>query len=90
MRERYLLLTATLSYEDFDSFVRRKAVWHEELAELKESTLQRLRSNLFRMLHEAALLTDEGYILQAVLSQRVASALSAQGTERRTVLPGDR
>ena len=43
VRERFLLLTPTLGYEDFDSFVRGKALWHEELAELKESTLRKLR-----------------------------------------------
>ena len=28
LRERFLLLTPTLDYEDFDSFVRGKALWH--------------------------------------------------------------
>lgn len=75
VRERFLLLTSTLTYEDYDSFVRGKALWHTELAEVKDSTLRRLRSNVFRMLNEAGLLSDRGHLLQAVLSQRVASAL---------------
>ena len=33
LRERFLLLAPTLEYEDFDSFVRAKALWHEELAD---------------------------------------------------------
>ena len=78
VRERFLLMTPTLSHEDFDSFVRGKALWHAELAELKDSTLRKLRANLFRMLHEAGLLSDGGYLLQSVLSQRVASALAAR------------
>ena len=78
VRERFLLLTSTLGYEDFDSFVRGKALWHSELAELKESTLRKLRANVFRMLNEAGLLSDDGHLLQAVLSQRVASALAAR------------
>ena len=78
VRERFLLMTPTLSYEDFDSFVRGKALWHGELAELKDSTLRKLRANLFRMLHEAGLLSDGGYLLQSVLSQRVAGTLSAR------------
>ena len=78
VRERFLLLTPTLSYEDFDSFVRGKALWHSELAELKESTLHKLRANVFRMLNEAGLLSDSGHLLQAVLSERVASALAAR------------
>lgn len=78
VRERFLLLTATLGYEDFDSFVRGKALWHSELAELKESTLRRLRSNVFRMLNHAGLLSDGGHLLQVVFSPRVASALAAR------------
>jgi hypothetical protein len=78
VRERFLLLTPTLGYEDFDSFVRGKTLWHEELAELKESTARRLRSNVFRMLRDAGLLSDGGHIVQAVLSQRVAAVLAAR------------
>jgi hypothetical protein len=78
VRERFLLLTPTLSYEDFDSFVRGKSLWHSELAELRESTLHKLRANVFRMLNEAGLLSDSGHLLQAVLSERVASVLAAR------------
>ena len=78
VRERFLLMTPTLNYEDFDSFLRGKALWHAELAELKDSTLRKLRANLFRMLREAGLLSDRGYLLQSVFSQRVASALAAR------------
>ncbi|MEQ7008504.1 DUF1819 family protein [Actinopolymorpha sp. B17G11] len=78
VRERFLLLAATLGYEDFDSFLRGKALWHDELANLKDSTLRRLRSNIFRMLVEAGLLSEDYCILQAVLSTRVSDALSAR------------
>ncbi len=78
LRERFLLLASTLQYQDFDSFFRTKALWHEELAEIKDSTLQRLRSNVFKMLREAELLSKAGDIMPAVLSARVAAALSAR------------
>ncbi|WP_367277729.1 DUF1819 family protein [uncultured Arthrobacter sp.] len=77
VRERFLLLTPTLTHEDFDSFVRGKSLWHAELAELMDSTRRKLRSNLFRMLNEAGLLSG-GCIQQAVMSQRVASALAVR------------
>jgi hypothetical protein len=77
LRERFLLFASTLGYEDFNSFVRSKALWHVELTEIKGSTLQRLRSNLFKMLHEAELLSDVGRIMPAVLSERVAAVLDA-------------
>jgi hypothetical protein len=78
LRERFLLLAPTLGYQDFDSFVRTKALWHEELAEIKDSTLHRLRSNLFKMLREAELLSKAEDILPAVLSERVTAMLSAR------------
>jgi hypothetical protein len=78
VRERFLLLTPTVNHPDFDSFVRGKAMWHEELASLKESTLRKLRANLFLMLREAGLLSGDGHVLRAVLSQRVADVLAAR------------
>lgn len=78
LRERFLLLTPTLSHDDFDSFIRSKALWYEEVADLKDSTLRKLRSNVFRMLVEAGLLSDDGRILPAVLSTRVCDALVAR------------
>ena len=78
LRERYLTLASTLGYEDFDSFIRTKTLWHEELVDIKESTLQKLRSNVFKMLHEAELLSEAGYIVPAVLSERVAVRLNAR------------
>jgi hypothetical protein len=76
LRERFLLLAPTLDYDDFDTFIRGKALWHEEVADLKESTLRKLRSNLFRMLVEAGLLSDDGNIQPAMLSARVTDVLA--------------
>ncbi len=77
VRERFLLLNPTLDYDDFDSFTREKAFWHPELAEIRSSTLQKLRANVFRMLTEAGLLAC-GEILQASLSERVRNVLGVQ------------
>ncbi|MGW6729524.1 DUF1819 family protein [Nocardia sp. NPDC055029] len=87
LRERYLTLASTLGYEDFDSFVRTKALWHEELATIKESTLQRLRSNVFKMLQEAELLSNTGHIIPAVLSERVVVTLSARTPNNMRFFP---
>jgi len=78
LRERFLKLASTLAYEDFDGFVRTKALWHEELANIKDSTLQKLRSNAFKMLQEAELRSEAGYIVPAVLSERVTAVLSVR------------
>lgn len=78
LRERFLLRASKVEYDDFDSFIRTKTVWHEELAATKESTLQKLRSNVFKMLQEADLRSEDGSIVPAVLSERVAAALRAR------------
>lgn len=87
LRERFILLTPSLRYDDFDSFVRGKALWHSELAELKDSTMQKIRSTLFRMLTEAGLLSEAGEIFQAVPSERVMNALNRRSPSDVRFLP---
>ncbi|MEF3322203.1 MULTISPECIES: DUF1819 family protein [Gulosibacter] len=77
VRERFLLFTPSLGYGDFDSFVREKTLWHPELAEVKDSTLLKLRSTVFRMLFEAGLVTG-GEIVHAALSERIRDVLEAR------------
>ena len=78
VRERFLLLTPTLTLQHFDSFARSKSMWHQELSELAAATLRRLRSTIFTMLREAGLLSERGDILPAVLSPRVTAELDKQ------------
>ena len=57
-----------------------KALWHEELAAITDSTLQRLRRNVFKMLREADLLSEASTASSARLScpgSGVASVLSS-------------
>jgi hypothetical protein len=75
LRERFLTMANTLSYEEFDAFLRGKALWHDEIDELTDSTLRRLRSNLFRMMVESGLLSDKGRILPALVSSRLTNLL---------------
>ena len=86
VRERFLLLTPSLGYDDFDSFIRGKALWHPELVEVKVSTLQKLRATVFRMLTEAGLFVS-GEIVNATLSERVRDALDAQFPSDLRYLP---
>ena len=87
LRERFLLLAPTLDYEDFDSFVRGKALWHEEVADLKDSTLQKLRSNVFRMLVEAGLLSDDGRITPGRAVDARRRRARRPDAERHPLLP---
>ena len=76
LREKFLLMTPTLSRDDFDSFIRGKSIWHEELTALEESTLRKLRATLFRMLTEAGLLSEDGRIIETAMSSRVNDLLA--------------
>ncbi|WP_141013088.1 DUF1819 family protein [Nocardioides sambongensis] len=75
LRERFLTLAGTVSYEDYDSFYRAKAMWHDELDDVTGSSYQKLRQVLFKMMVEAGLLTKQGHIEPALLSSRVAECL---------------
>lgn len=76
VRERFLSLAGALGYGDFDSFVRQKALWHEELQNVSPRTYRKLRQVVFRMMVEAGLLSKDGLIQAAILSPRVAALLS--------------
>ena len=76
LRERFLTLAGTVSYEDYDSFYRAKAMWHDELDAVSDATYQKLRQVLFKRMVEAGLLTAEGAIEPALLSSRVAECLT--------------
>lgn len=78
VRERFLLMNPKVNLDDFDRFRIGKSLWHPELEDLKPSTAQKLRQNLFRMLTEAGLLTDQWHIVPAMLSGRVAHLLGAR------------
>lgn len=86
VRERFLLLTPELRYDDFDAFLHHKALWHPELSGIKESTHRKLRQTLFRMLSEAGLLADGG-IVPAVLSRRLCEVLSKQSPSNARFFP---
>lgn len=78
LRERFLTLAETVTHDDFDAFLLAKAIWHDEISELKESTTRKLRANVFRMLVEAGLLGDDGRIIPALLSERVTMLMDAR------------
>lgn len=76
VRERFLLMTPSLSTDDFDRFLVGKSLWHPELDELKASTILKLRQSIFRMLQNAGFLTESGSIVPAVMSERVTETLN--------------
>lgn len=76
LREHFLTLAGTVSYEDYDSFYRAKAMWHDELDGVTELSYKKLREVLFKMMIQAGLLNRQGGIEPVLLSARVAEHLS--------------
>jgi len=76
VREKFLRLDFQLNEFDYDVFYNRKADWHPELDELKDTTRQKMKTRIFRMLLEAELITPDNCIISATLSQRIKDVLS--------------
>ncbi|QOY61801.1 DUF1819 family protein [Lysobacter sp. H21R4] len=87
LREYYLIRRRQLSFSDYDAFYNAKALWHTELEALAPSTQSKLRQNLFRMLHEAELLSECGQIQPARLTPRTAQLLARHGRDDLLVFP---
>lgn len=87
LREHHLLLRRQLSFADYDAFYNAKALWHTELDEIATSTQHKLRQNLFRMLRDADLISDQQHIQAAMLSPRLAQLLARRGRDELLVFP---
>ncbi len=80
LHEKYLSLDYELTELDYEVFFNKKADWHDELDQLKESTRIKIRTVLFRMLREAELISKDHLIMPTLLSRRVADVLRSNST----------
>lgn len=87
LREHYLARRTQLTASDYDAFFNSKALWHEELEGLADSTQKKLKQNLFRMLREAGLVTPQHLIQVALLSPRVAQLIAKRDRRDLFVFP---
>lgn len=76
LRERFLTLAGDVTYEEFDSFYRSKALWHDELDAITDTSYKKVRQVVFKMVVDAGLLTKRGLIEPTSLSTRVVDCLS--------------
>jgi hypothetical protein len=75
IREKYLRMDYQVTDLDYTSFFNRKADWHEELEEITESTENKIRQVLFRMLKEAEILSEDNVIIETILTQKEKRAM---------------
>lgn len=76
LRDHYLMGVTKVTYGDYDRFILDKAMWHVELEEMKTTTANKLRSNMFRAMGEAGLMdADDNTLLPSLLGRTVTGIL---------------
>jgi len=87
IREKYLRMNFLVTDLDYTSFFNRKADWHEELEEITESTQNKIRQVLFRMLKEAEILSEDNAILETILTNKEKEALKEDAPISYNIFP---
>jgi len=87
VRERFLQLGPPITRADYEAFYNAKAAWHPELEDFGQSTRDKLRQNLFKMLRDAELLTGGGSVNGVFLSPAVVQAVVQESAENLAVFP---
>ena len=87
IREKVFHLNFQIELIDWDTFFYSKAEWNDELDQLTVSTKEKLRQVVFRMLHEADILSKENKIQPAVLSPRVVNVIKNEDADLLAIFP---
>lgn len=87
IREKVFHLNFQIDLIDWDTFFNSKSEWNDGLDQLTVSTKEKLRQVVFRMLHEADILTRENKIQPAVLSPRVVNVIKQENDDLLTIYP---
>jgi hypothetical protein len=86
--DRYLSYQLDLPLESFDMFFAAKADWDDGLASISDTTLNKLRQILFRMMREAGILSAENRIQSTYLSTALKLLIESAEPADLAVFPG--
>ena len=87
IRERYLTLKHDLPAEEFEIFYNAKEQWHEELEKIAESTRNKLRTVLYRILREAEIIDANRLILPAMLTDELIHTIAKHNANDLMIFP---
>ena len=87
LHEKFLRLDYTLTEFDYRAFYNRKADWHQELDQIKETTQVKMRTRLFWMLQETGIISEDNVIIPVKLSGRVIDVLAADAPDDLCIFP---
>lgn len=86
--DRFLSYQLELPLESFDIFFEAKAEWDDGLASISDSTRNKLRQILFRMMREAGVVSDDHRIQSTFLSAQLRALIEATNPADLAVFPG--
>jgi len=87
IHEKFLRLDYELTDFDYDAFFNRKADWHPELDQIKDTTRIKVKTRIFWILREVELISDDNIILPVTLSRRVIDALALDSPDVLQIFP---
>lgn len=87
IREKFLQLNYKITYKDFDIFFNQKSEWHEELDQLTESSRNKLRQVLFRILREADILLENDEINRVHLTSKFVETMKRTNRTEFSIFP---
>jgi hypothetical protein len=86
--DRHLSLQLDLPLENFDIFFAAKAEWDDGLASISDSTRNKLRQILFRMMREASVISDDHRIQSTYLSNPLRALIETNTPADLALFPG--
>jgi hypothetical protein len=87
VRRKFERLELEISQRDFDDFYEGKAMWYSKLEEITDSTRQKVRQVVFRMLREANLVSEYHIIQPVSLTPAVARVISQDSDSWFAIFP---
>jgi hypothetical protein len=87
LREKYLSRSMSMTDLDYQAFFNRKEDWSEDLERITESTRRKVKQVMLLMTREAGLITEDGTILRAMLSNRLSEALKPEAPMSFQIFP---
>jgi len=87
VRERFVTLAMTVNGDDFDRFLNSKEAWEPRLESLADSTREKARTVVMRMLREAGITSDDGFIQPTLLSDELVSVLRSDDASLYRIFP---
>ena len=85
--KRYAKMIPDLTYNSYDVFFETEAEIHPELHSLTQSTREKMRSRIFRMLKECRLLSEENRITPLYPSDNCVELIKASDPDDLKIFP---